>query len=76
MWKKPWKLSIPSKVKIFTWRALHGNIPCHVILANKHITNLVNFPMCQTKAQDIKHALFTCAHAKDVWASLGIEEHI
>lgn len=55
VWKKLWKLSIPGKVKIFAWRALHGCIPCHVILANKHITNVVNCPVCKTEAEDIKH---------------------
>ena len=63
-------------MKNFAWRALHGCIPCHVILANKHITNAVNCPMCQTEADDIKHALFTCSRAKGVWTSLGIGEHI
>ena len=72
VWKKLWKLSIPSMVKIFAWRALDGCIPCHVILANKHITNAVNCPMCQTEAEDIKHALFSCNRAKEVWTSLGV----
>ena len=56
--KKLWKLSIPGKVKIFAWRALHGCVPCHMILVNKHIMNAVNCPVCQTKAKAIKHILF------------------
>jgi hypothetical protein len=76
VWKKLWKLSTPSKEKIFAWRALHGCIPCHVILANKHITNAVNYPACQTDGEDIKHALFSCSQAREVWTSLGIGEYI
>jgi endogenous inhibitor of DNA gyrase (YacG/DUF329 family) len=76
VWKKLLELSIPSKVKFFAWRALRGCIPCHVILANKHITNAVNCPMCQTEVEDIKHTLFSCNRAREVWTSLGIWEHI
>jgi hypothetical protein len=72
VWKKLLELSVPSKVKFFAWRALRGCIPCHVILANKHITNAVSCPMCQTEVEDIKH---TC-RAREVWTSLGIWEHI
>ena len=57
-------------MKIFAWRAFHGCIPCHVILTNKHITR------CQTEAKDIKHALFSCNRAKEVWTSLGVWGHI
>jgi hypothetical protein len=46
IWKKLCKLSILGKVKIFAWRALHGCIPCHVTLANKYITNVMNCPVC------------------------------
>jgi hypothetical protein len=59
IWRKLWKLLIPGKVKIFAWRALHGCIPCHVTLA-KHITNVVNCPVFQTEAEDIRHILFSC----------------
>ena len=72
VWKELWKLSIPSKIKIFAWRVLHGCIPCLTILANKHISNTGNCPMCQTGAEDIKHALFSCNRAREVWGALGI----
>ena len=28
--------------------------------------------MCQTGAEDIKHALFSCNRAREVWGALGI----
>ena len=66
----------PSKVKIFVWRALHGCIPCFAILANKHITNIVNCPVCKTEAEDIRHILFSCSHAREVWSALDVWPHI
>lgn len=40
VWKRLWELAIPAMIKKISWRALHGLIPCHGILANKHIGNL------------------------------------
>jgi hypothetical protein len=37
VWEALWKLKIPGKVKIFSWRALHGILPLKCILANRHI---------------------------------------
>lgn len=65
-WTQLWKLSVPSKIKIFAWRVLHGCIPCLVILANKHISNTGNCPICHKGAEDIKHALFSCDRAREV----------
>ena len=76
VWKKLWKLSMSSKVKIFVWRALHGCIPCFAILVNKHITNIVNCPVCKTEAEDIRHILFSCSRAREVWSALDVWPHI
>jgi hypothetical protein len=34
VWKTVWRMKIPSKIKIFLWRALHGIIPLKCILSN------------------------------------------
>jgi hypothetical protein len=69
-------LSNLGKVKIFAWGALHGCIPCHVTLVNKYITNVVNCPVCQTEAEGIRHILFSCSRAREIWSSLGVWHHI
>jgi hypothetical protein len=52
-----------EQIKIFGWRVLHGCIPCFVMLANKHIMNSGTCPMCQSEAEDVRHALFACSRA-------------
>ena len=37
VWAAVWKLNVPSKVKIYIWRALHGVISGMGVLANRHI---------------------------------------
>lgn len=37
VWDKLWKLSVPSKVQIFLWKALHGAVPGRAVLAARHI---------------------------------------
>jgi hypothetical protein len=72
VWEVCWKLSVPAKVKIFTWRALHGIIPCMCVLANKHIGGSGQCPVCEWGAEDVAHMMFKCDRSKEVWKALGI----
>ena len=76
VWSKLWKLNVPAKIKIFGWRFLHGLIPCKGILANWHIENNSSCPACHEGCEDIKHLLFTCRRAKEIWRILGISDEI
>jgi ribonuclease HI len=76
VWKELWRLKIPSKVKIFCWRALHGILPLKCILANRHIGNSGECPICQQGAEDILHLLFRCPTAQDMWEALGLQAAI
>jgi hypothetical protein len=76
VWAKLWKLNLPSKIKIFGWRALHGMIPCKGMLANKHVGNISGCPICQADCEDIKHILFKCQRVRAVWQQLGVWESI
>jgi hypothetical protein len=76
VWKIVWKLKIPSKVKKFVWRALHGILPLKSILCNRHIGNSGQCPICGLHAEDILHLLFICEPAKNMWESLGLSSFI
>lgn len=67
---------MPPKVHIFTWRALHGFIPCLCVLANRHMKTPVICPVCGKDPEDLCHMLFTCDRAKEVWSALGLQEYI
>jgi ribonuclease HI len=72
VWKTVWQLKLPSKIKIFLWRALHGVIPLKSILANRHVGTSGQCPVCLLAAEDVKHLLFQCEMARDLWRTLGL----
>jgi hypothetical protein len=72
VWKVLWKLKIPSKCKIFVWRALHGIVPLRSILVNRHIGQSGECPVCHLGPEDVRHLLFQCATARELWRELGI----
>lgn len=76
VWSKLWKLDVLANIKIFSWRVLHGLIPFCGILANRHIGNVSSWPVCQEGCEDIKHVLFTCNRAKEIWQLLGVANEI
>jgi ribonuclease HI len=76
VWKIIWKLKVPSKVKKFIWRALHGILPLKSILINRHIGDSGECPICHLDAEDILHLLFKCEPAKAIWESMGLSSFI
>ena len=76
VWDILWKLQVPSKVKKFVWRALHGTVPGMCILNNRHIKVNPQCPVCKSGPEDIRHLIFTCTRAKEVWGKLGLLEDI
>jgi hypothetical protein len=67
-------MKIPSKFKIFIWRALHGILPLKSILYNQHIGTTGGCPICNQGPEDNNHLLFQCEAAQNLWQSLGLSD--
>jgi hypothetical protein len=65
-----------AESKKFTWRTLHGIIPCMCVLADRHIERSGQCPVCDKDAEDLTHMLFKCKGAKEIWKKLGLKEVI
>ena len=76
VWSLLWKLQVPRKIQIFGWRVLHGIIPLKCILANRHIGDSGECPICHLAAEDVKHIFFECQPAIALWTRLGMVDHI
>lgn len=73
---KLWKFRVPAKVKNFTWKTLHGALPCRVVLANRHMNISGQCPLCATGAEDIFRMLFKCTWAAKIWNLLECQQFI
>ena len=68
MWKKLWQLRLPNKVKIHLWQACMNALPSRQCLSRHHLLPDSVCPVCQSDSETVTHALWTCPHARNVWA--------
>lgn len=67
IWKYMWQLCIPSKAKIFLWRALWDILP-HGVNLNKKGVSSVGFCARCGSIENNSHVLRDCDWAKEVWS--------
>ncbi|PWA74859.1 hypothetical protein CTI12_AA246610 [Artemisia annua] len=68
-----WLANIPGKVKIFAWKACMNLLPTVSNLMTKGLApGSLSCVHCTAPMEDIKHALFLCNWARDVWASMNL----
>ena len=68
IWKVLWGLKVPSKLKVFGWRACHEILPTRVNLTKRKILENVMCHCCKRFAETALHAMWDCGAAQDVWA--------
>ena len=66
-WEKLWSLKLPSKVKIFLWRAFHGVLPLFDVLNKWDVKCLNGCMRCCKGVESIWHSLWECPSAREVW---------
>ncbi|XP_073042013.1 uncharacterized protein [Primulina eburnea] len=66
-WKFLWSMSVPSKFRIFWWRALSNIIPTQANLMAHHVPVSASCQLCHHHRDSTCHALFWCPVAKQSW---------
>ncbi|KAL5562617.1 hypothetical protein UlMin_032364 [Ulmus minor] len=59
-WKKFWRLRIPSKIRIFLWKAFHNWIPSSVNLVKHGVPSQNRCLICNEANDTTLHALWGC----------------
>ena len=67
-WRGLWKLKLPRKIKIFSWRACHDVLPTRVNLAKRKIISDMLCHYCKSVPEDTLHVIRGCGATQDVWA--------
>ena len=66
-WKWLWKLAIPSKIKIFIWRLLHGMLATGSELLRRKLTNDGSCIRCGETMESQEHLFRNCSWAANFW---------
>lgn len=77
-WCRLWEAKILAKPKIFAWRLSHNSIPTEEVRFQRHMSDSDVCVICNSAADNWKHALIDCQMAKCVWAMVDEElvEHM
>ncbi|KAL5569001.1 hypothetical protein UlMin_025576 [Ulmus minor] len=68
-WNALWNVSIPPKVKVFGWRAIHDILPTSWNLRSHHIPATASCALCGYGMETTSHSLFLCPLMKPFWKS-------
>lgn len=72
IWRIIWQLSIPKKIKIFLWKAIHNILPVRDNLARRKIINSGRCILCDQGNETVEHALLFCPWTRPVWFGVQI----
>ena len=67
VWNLIWKVKVPYKVNLFTWRILQDSIPTFLILKNKGIGTNSTCPLCNEDDESTSHIFLHCTFARACW---------
>ncbi|CAL9002074.1 unnamed protein product [Prunus brigantina] len=71
-WTALWKAKIPSKIKLFWWRACTGILPTKDNLWKRKIHLDTCCVLCGAEMESTLHVLWHCPFARGVWACASI----
>lgn len=71
-WRFLWAMSIPPKIRLFWWRAVHDFIPTGFNLHRNHVPVSGWCHLCIFLEDTTSHALFFCPAMKTFWKQSGI----
>ena len=69
LWRKLWHLNLPTKIRIFAWRACMNALPTMQNLQLSGVVVEEFCPLCNHSSESTSHALIHCEFAAKVWSN-------
>jgi hypothetical protein len=69
-WQKIWKANVPPKVRMFAWKAASNALATEENKRARGIKVTGMCLICGSEKEDSRHALFSCGHARQLWAKM------
>src|SRR3954471_14299332 len=67
-----WNLSIPLKIKVFSWRFFSNKLPLKDLLLLRNVPNIssVDCLFCLAHQENLNHLFFECLNSRRIWSSI------
>ncbi|KAK2664852.1 hypothetical protein Ddye_003426 [Dipteronia dyeriana] len=65
--KRIWNFKLPSKVRVFYWKACKGILPTKLLLSKRGIVNDGSCPFCEKRPESVDHAIWGCGRVISQW---------
>jgi len=69
-WKVLWKLSCPSKAKLFMWAVLENKAPTWEVLKRRSFQGPGMCALCRQEEETSVHLFINCGYSRAVWADI------
>lgn len=73
VWTKLWRMKVPSKIKVFGWRACQNILPMRVNLARRKIVENDYCELCKRAPENGIHVLWERGVEQDIWAGSSVK---
>lgn len=67
-WYAYWKLKIPTRIKMFLWKATNQVLPLRSFLSKRIIGISVYCPFCNQESETIEHLFWKCNQVQGIWS--------
>ncbi|RYR08900.1 hypothetical protein Ahy_B05g076767 [Arachis hypogaea] len=73
VWETIWRVSVPGKVRMFLWKAVHRILPVNTNLYQRKSAITPRCSICQEEDETIEHALLLCPWTRAVWFGSSLQ---
>lgn len=75
-WRAIWKLGVPPKIQVFTWRIGHDLLPTNAKIALINLAFNKLYPRCNEVEETLVHAIRDCVMARETLINGGIDNRL